>query len=107
MHMTRAGDEAIKAIKGKESAATNKSFFYTQDVNEIDCSTTRQQQSQATGAKSRKSRGSLRCWPNKCPLMMAPAALPVIVRDETSRDEDIKLLLMSHLRDVFECGHKN
>lgn len=39
--------------------------------------------------------------------MMAPAALPVIVRDETSRDEDIKLLLMSHLRAVFECGHKN
>lgn len=61
----------------------------------------------ATGAKSRKSHGSLRCWPNKCPLMMAPAALPVIVRDETSRDEDIKLLLMSHLRAVFECGHKN
>lgn len=48
MHMTRAGDEAIKAIKGKESTATNKSFFYTrtQVVNEIDCSTTRQQQSQ-------------------------------------------------------------
>lgn len=48
MHMTRAGDEAIKAIKGKESTATNKSFFFTrtQVVNEIDCSTTRQQQSQ-------------------------------------------------------------
>lgn len=30
----------------------------------------------------------------------------VIVSDETSRDEDIKPL-MSHLRAVFECGHKN
>lgn len=99
MHMTRAGDEAIKAIKGKESAATNKSFF---SLLKLSMRLIVPQQGnnnlRATGAKSR---GSLRCWPNKCPLMMV-----VIVRDETSRDEDIKPL-MSHLRAVFECGHKN
>lgn len=79
-------------------------FLSTQVVNEIDCSTTMQQQ----------SRGNWRqvLWKSQVLAKQmsindgGPTALPVIVRDETSRDEDIKPL-MSHLRAVFECGHKN
>lgn len=103
MHMTRAGDEAIKVIKGKESTATNKSFFSTQVVNEIDCSTTRQKQSQGNW---RQLSWKSQVLAKQMSINDGPTALPVIVRDETGRDEDIKLL-MSHLRAVFECGHKN